>query len=412
MLDQKKYLRELARETYNYATSDIMDSRRAAWTKHNDLNWSGKPLLYIRSIPFHEILLAKDLKCDTPVLRRLEREFLLNRYRMSLPDDYIIEPYININAAVARSKDSLWGIPCSLSGHHVGPAGAKSFNPSILELEDVKKMYVTDYTVDELETQKKFDTMYDLLGDSIPIAVNRATPFAGPWEADICTMLTQMRGLEQLMIDFYDDPEWLHDLLAFMRDSILRQLDLTEQAGGFSSINTINQAMPYSTGLANRSKIEPVNSTKDLWIFTAAQEYTGVGPAMFKEFLFDYQKPITEKFGLASYGCCEDMTQKIDIIKTLKNLRRIAVTPFSNTQKCAEQIGSDYVVSWRPHPADAVTYGFDETRTRNTMRENFKIFRDNHCTFDITLKDAHTIGKDPAAIDKWTKVVREEIENF
>ena len=76
----------------------------------------------------------------------------------------------------------------------------------------------------------------------------------------------------------------------------------------------------------------------------AAQEFTTFGPDMFEEFMFNYQKPILERYGLTAYGCCEDLTRKIGVIKKLRNLRRIAVSPFADPVKCAEQIGGDYVL--------------------------------------------------------------------
>ena len=71
-----------------------------------------------------------------------------------------------------------------------------------------------------------------------------------------------------------------------------------------------------------------------------------------EEFLLRYQLPILEKFGLVSYGCCEDLTRKIDMLRRIPNLRRIGIAPAADVAKCAEQIGRDYVLSYRPSPTD------------------------------------------------------------
>ncbi|NLL83506.1 MAG: hypothetical protein GX230_04610, partial [Lentisphaerae bacterium] len=42
-----------------------------------------------------------------------------------------------------------------------------------------------------------------------------------------------------------------------------------------------------------------------------------------------------EKFGLVHYGCCEDLGEKIGMLRQLKNLRSIAVTPVANVRHCA-----------------------------------------------------------------------------
>ena len=104
----------------------------------------------------------------------------------------------------------------------------------------------------------------------------------------------------------------------------------------------------------------------------AAQELTAVSPAMHDEFMLQYQLPILKPFGLVAYGCCEDLTNKIDMLRQIPNLRRIAVSPFANVARCAEQIGQDYVLSYRPSPADMVGYGFDPDRIRTIMKRDLK----------------------------------------
>lgn len=183
------------------------------------------------------------------------------------------------------------------------------------------------------------------------------------------SQLAQLRGLEQLMWDAYDRPEWLADLVSWMSGRILEHIDQTEAANGFRLCNHQNQAMPYCRELQPPSASDRPVSTKQLWGYMAAQEFTTFGPEMFDAFLFRFQQPILERYGLAAYGCCEDLTQKIPIIRRLKNLRRIAVSPFADPKKCAEQIGGDYVLSWRPNPSSACSYRVDEDFTRRELRQ-------------------------------------------
>ena len=168
--------------------------------------------------------------------------------------------------------------------------------------------------------------------------------------------------------------------------------------------------MPYAEKLSPPKVNTHGAKCSELWGYMAAQEYTTFSPEMFKEFIFDYQKPILEKFALTAYGCCEDLTNKIEIIKTLKNLRRIAVSPFADIKKCAEQIGDSYIFSLRPNPSDMVSFGVDETYVRKYLNKAFDILDYNQCKFDITLKDVETVSGDYNAIIKWTKLVREEID--
>jgi len=112
---------------------------------------------------------------------------------------------------------------------------------------------------------------------------------------------------------------------------------------------------------------------------------------------------------MSAFGCCENLTGVIPYLRRIKNLRRIAVSPFAETRKCAEQIGKDYIVSWRPDPASMISTGLNEDFVRKYMREHFAIFKGNGNYFDITLKDVETVAHQPQNIKRWTEIVREEI---
>jgi hypothetical protein len=119
--------------------------------------------------------------------------------------------------------------------------------------------------------------------------------------------------------------------------------------------------------------------------------------------------PIMRPYGLVAYGCCEDLTPKIAMLRKIPNLRRIAVTPVADVGKCAEQIGRDYVLSWRPNPAD-VCCGFDEARIRRVIADG--LAKSRGCCVDITLKDIDTVQDEPERIPRWVSIARSEIERF
>jgi hypothetical protein len=142
-----------------------------------------------------------------------------------------------------------------------------------------------------------------------------------------------------------------------------------------------------------------------LWVFVASQETTAVGPRQFDEFMLQYQLPIMAPFGLVAYGCCEDLTRKIDVLRQIPNLRRIAVSPMANVAKCAQQIGLDYVLSYRPSPTDMVGYGFKPAKVREMLKRDLEACGD--CHVDITLKDVETVQHDPDRIRQWVDIARE-----
>ena len=401
-------IRELARQTREFALSPEMERRRKLWTDHNSLSFS-RPPIYIRSVPFKEFLKPGDLQCQDRTLRNLEYKLLLNQYFTQMCDDTIIEPFITVRAFVDVDPAGVYGLPAEMAEKAEGVLAA-AYKPAIVEEEDVKKLHVRPYAVDEEKTKQRLEWHQEVLDGILDVAVDRQAPLCAMWGNDISTLLAKLRGLEQIMWDAYDSPEWLLDLVGWMRDRIIEHIDATEAKNGFRLCNHQNQAMPYCRELQAPSASDAPVSSKQLWVHMAAQEFTTWGPEMFDEFMLTFQEPILERYGLVAYGCCEDLTKKIPLLKRIKNLRRIAVSPFADTAKCAEQIGGDYVLSWRPNPSTACSRGVDEDFVRKDLRRAMDIFDANGCVWDVTLKDLETTGGDPTAIVRWTAIIREELE--
>ena len=186
----------------------------------------------------------------------------------------------------------------------------------------------------------------------------------------------------------------------------------SQRTGDWRLSDHQNQAMPYAVELSDpEANGESVTRDK-LWVFCAAQEMARVSPAMHDEFMLQYQLPIIDKFGLVAYGCCEDLTKKIDMLRQIPNLRRIAVSPFADVRRCAEQIGDEYVMSWRPSPAEMVSVQFDPDYIRKVTREALEAAVANDCIVDITLKDVETVQGHPERIHQWVQIVREVIDDL
>jgi hypothetical protein len=190
-----------------------------------------------------------------------------------------------------------------------------------------------------------------------------------------------------------------------MRDGILENNREAEEAGHYSLTCGQNQAMCFADTLERPRPNSGSCRRKDIWGFCAAQEYTLISPEFHQEFLFHYQKPIYEHFGLVHYGCCEDLGRKIDMLRSLKNLRSIAVTPVADVALCARQIGADYAISWRPNPTDMVCYGYNEDRVRSIIGGGLTACHGGYP--HIHLKDVETIEGDITRMGRWVKLVRE-----
>jgi len=402
----KTILRDLAGKYLAACHKDVQRQRRDLWRRHNSFKPT-RPLIYVRAFAWPEMPQHR-CECEDPFLRKYEDQFRTRLFWDGLDDDSIFEPWVTVNAAVRTPPQGIWGLPIRWIASD-DPRGAKRMDPPIKAPEDAQGMVASHHVIDEEETQRRASLLHEAIGDVITVVVDRAPAFRS-WEGDISTRLAQLRGLDQVMYDMMDRPAWLHELVAFMRDTILRTHDEAEQAGDWSLCDHQNQAMTYAEELPDPAANGGGVTRDRLWTFCASQEFALVGPELFDEFILQYQRPIFEKFGLLAYGCCEDLTQMIPLLRTIPNLRRIAVSPMANVPKCAEQIGTDYVLSYRPSPADMVSYGFDPDRIRRILRQDLAACRDSHV--DITLKDVQTVQSDPERVRNWVRVTREVIDEL
>jgi len=404
-------IRELARRYVELTCKDVQAERRASWTRLNSLERTRPTVLAtfgMHNVWCREVFGDAVMECEDPFYRGHERWLRMQIFQDGIGDDYILEPWITQQATMDGQWGRLWGVE---EAHVDSPdeGGAWKFDPPIQEWCDMEKLAPAVHRVDEEATAANVARLQDAVGDILPVNVERGPAMRG-FSGDISTGLAGLRGLEQLMIDMYDSPERLHALLAFMRDGILAAQDAAEAAGDFSLTTQANQAMTYCRELEPPRASSGPRMRKDLWCHCAAQEFALISPAMHDEFLLRYQLPILRKYGLVSYGCCEDLTKKIDMLRQIPNLRIIAVTPRADVARCAEQIGTDYVLSWRPSPADMVSYSFDEGRIRRIIREGMQAARGCHVT--IHLKDVETVQGELDRLARWVGIVRSITEDY
>lgn len=399
----RQILRDLALRYAEIAASPVQDQRRARWRRHNSLK-DERPLIYVRAFAWQEMSEWKT-RCVDPFFAFHERSLRHLIFWHGFDDDSIFEPWVTQQAVYTCYG---WGVD---TPRHTSddPRGSYKVDYPIKSPEDIAKLRKPWHGVDEVRTAEAAGRLRDAIGDIITVNVERAGAYR-MWTADLSTDLGHLRGIENFMMDMVDSPEWLHRLLRFMSDGVREAQETAEQAGDWGLSAHQNQAMTYAEELADPAA--NVNGVKrsQLWGYAAAQEFTGVSPSMHEEFLLRHQLPILSKFGLVAYGCCEDLTHKIDMLRQVPNLRRIAVAPAADVAACARQIRGDYVLSYRPSPADMVSYGFNPERIRAILRRDLTACRESGCHTDITLKDVETVEGDPTRVRRWVQITREVID--
>jgi hypothetical protein len=226
-------------------------------------------------------------------------------------------------------------------------------------------------------------------------------------------ILINLRGMQQVMLDMYDNPDNLHRLMAFLRDGHLSKLDYLESNNLLSLNNDGTYVGSGGFGWTDELPSGEFNGhvyARDLWGFAESQETVGVSPQMFAEFIMPYQLPLLDCFGLNCYGCCEPLDTRWDTVAQIPRLRRVSMSPWADVARMAECVGDRFIFSRKPHPIAVSGPSFDEDAVRASIRQDLLLTRG--CHVELILKDTHTIGNDPNRVIRWVQIAREEIESI
>ncbi len=401
----REILRHLAGEVADLAARPIEAKKRQLWLKHNALQPT-RPLIFCDpENGWNEIIPADQIECENLLARQWEMHLRKEIFWGSrMKDDYTIQPYFD----VPYIHDEIgWGLKEIRIGGEDG--GAYTWQSPIKTEQDVEKLHYPEIKVNYEATEKLVEVAGQVFGDLLTIR----TKTLWWWSLGMTRLLAELRGLQQIMYDMYDDPDLIHRIMTILRDGTMAMLDYLEEEGLLGS----NQDGTYvgSGGLGWTSELSPTDSDEkvhcaNMWGFAESQETVGISPEMFAEFVFPYQQPILERFGLNCYGCCEPLNKRWHIVKQLPHLRRVSVSPWADRRKMAEQLEDKYIYSLKPNPADLAMSFFDENRIRADIREALQITR--NCCVEIIMKDNHTIGNDPQRVIRWVQIAREEVERI
>ena len=144
-----------------------------------------------------------------------------------------------------------------------------------------------------------------------------------------------------------------------------------------------------------------------MWGWAEAQQMAGVSPEMHAEFPFPYEKRLLEPFGLNGYGCCDDVTHKLDFVLTIPRLRRVSVSAWADVERCAARLkGHNVICMWKPQPSHLVGE-FNPAMVREYLGRGVKAAAANGCPLEIVLLDTHSCENHPERFDQWAAIASE-----
>jgi hypothetical protein len=402
----REVLRRLAGEAASLAARPIEDAKRALWHRHNALEHTRPVIFCDPENGWHEIITSSQLACENTLARQWEMHLRKEIFwGTEMRDDYTIEPYFDV-PHVHSGLDE-WGLQETRIGGENG--GAFRWESPVRFEQDLDRLHFPNIQVDWEATARLAELAEGILGDLLTVRIKTLWW----WSLGMTRRLVELRGMEQIMFDMIDKPDLVHRLMAILRDGTLATLAFLEE-NGLLSLNC-DGTYVGSGGLGWTDKLPGPGFDGhvrpcDMWGFGESQETVGISPGMFDEFIFRYQLPVLERFGLNCYGCCEPLDKRWHIIERIPNLRRVSVSAWADLRQMAEMLGNRYIFSMKPSPTDLAMATFDEDRVRAYLRQALQITRD--CHVEVIMKDNHTIGNDPRRVIRWVRIAREEADSL
>jgi len=397
----RQIIRELAAQYYDMAQGEENIERRKLHKCVNDLQMI-RPVVQIYEIPWHEMNIGGELNlyCEDEKLREIEyyfrTEILLHKY---FTCDNYMRPYYPVYKAGRFGRMGGLEIDETLIHNRAGGEIHSHEYHDILQTEDdLEKLCYIPSAYDHKATMEQFEFIGDLLGDIMPIKI---TGYQAPGYA-LWDVVAQYKGVENLLSDLIDRPEFMHKIARKYTDGFIRAIEDNVKHNLYSQETSNLPCSPPTSDLipvADPDCVKPEN----VWGIGAAQIFGSVSPAMHDEFETPYLIEAVKAFGLVYYGCCERLDNKIHLLKKLHNLRKISISPWTNVDIAGEQIGKEYVMSIKPNPAH-VGPGFDEDVIRKEIGDILASTRKNNCIFDIVLKDISTVSNKPQNLVRWAEI--------
>jgi len=404
-------LRALASEVAEIAALPVHAEKARLWTKLNDLD-SERPMVWINEICWNEMNVDDELtlQCEHPWARDQERELRRTLYQWKhLPGDMVVNDYLSCPLAVHSTDFGIIEDVDIVKTDETSDVVSRHFKIQIREWDDLEKICMPTVAHDEQATAFRYEAMCDVYDGIMPVRkMGQTHIWFTPWD-----FLIRWYGIENAMMDMIDRPDFVHAAVDRMVDAWMTELDQFE-AQNVLSLDCDNTRVGsggygYTSALPGSDFEEGRVKAKNMWGCSNAQIFSEVSPQMHWDFAIEHDLRWLKRWGITYYGCCEPLDGKMELMRRIPNLRKISVSPWCNSQRAIEGIGSDYVISRKPSPAVLATDTWHPDQARQQIRE-FLDLAGGKCHIELIMKDISTVRYEPQRLWEWAEIAMEEAQ--
>ena len=405
--EEKLILRELAKQYAFEASKEVNSERRERARRINELS-EERPLVWIEEIPWNEINVDNELtlRCTDPFARQMEEFFRRELFRWKhFQADHILDSKYCIRKTFTSSGYGLEVKEDIIKTDEKNHIVSHGYLDVLRTEEDLEKLKVPVITRDEEADERNMERAEDILHGIMPVRLCGIDYiYYAPWD-----IIPRLHGVNNVLMDVALKPEFMHAVIKKFSEIMTAEIDQWDKLGLLEGNCKNLHCTPGFTKTLEGERKEPV--TKNMWFRQMAQIFGSVSPEMHNEFDLEYSKALSSRFGLVYYGCCEPLDNLIPYLKKIPNLRKIGCSPWANVEKCAEQIGRDYVLSRKPNPAN-VSLKTDTEIVKKEIIETINACRKNHCAYDYSLKDISSCGYRLKNLTDWCDAVMKTLDEY
>lgn len=402
-LQDKMIVRDLAKRYMEMAVSEKQQEMNRRMKATNDLQIVRPPVL-LDEIPWYQMDIDGELQCqcEDPGARNVEYGFRIALYRWKhFRADTLFEPFWRVRMSYDSTGMGINSEENIIRSDDYNNIVSHQYHDVLEDEEALEKIHIPAFTLRPDRDEANMNYMTDLLGDAMPVRLcGHDYLYFPPWDR-----ISVLRGVEPILIDMYDRPEYLHRIMRIFTDAAIAQLDFIEQ---YSHVDPTSVNLHCTPGMVSGLAEDGWKAT---WFRGMAQMFSTVSPEMHDEFEIQYIKPLAERFAYTYYGCCEPLDNKMEIIKQISNLRKIGVSPWANEEICGEQISSSYVYARKPNPA-YVAIDTDPETIRKETEKTVQVCQKYGCPCEFVLKDISTVSHKPRNLIIWAKTVSEVLDKY
>ena len=425
-------LRELGQQIAEISALPEQHETRAKWVALNALR-PLRPMVSVDQLPWHELAEGEPemaIWSETPLGRAFELQFRRTLYAWNhMRADMVVEDEVLV-PKVIRAEGG-FGI-----GMKQETASIDSRNEIVahryidqLEAEEAAELIRRPtITYDAESTSRIEETAHHIFDGVLPVRLQGWVPGLAQWPGfdaqpelrDLANLwpddtllagfnawdvIVEWRSAEAILLDLADRPEHIHRIMSRFTDAYLGALDDMEARGllGFGQ-GSIHCSPAWTDELPHPGFDPARPRAEDLWTMGMAQILTSVSPVMFEEFEVRYAKRWYERFGLGYYGCCDVLDGRVDLVRTIPNVRKISMSPWANGERGAESIGRDFVFSSKPNPVYLALDAWQPERVEQDLRATIDACRRYGTPLELLLKDVSTIRYQPRRLWEWVDV--------